>query len=321
MIDIIQAHTKVARLRADAYVAALARTPSRGVPAEIAIGDWDDLFRAVTERLSLTVGELTDDPEPKARDAAVRVRSSVLECVEALDQLHSTLAREAGRRHRLELEVFNLQSSLSRTHADLAGAQLAEKRARHLVMHDSLTLLPNRGTFLDRLEAAVAHAEPRRQALAVLYLDLDGFKGINDQYGHDVGDELLRIVATRLIRAIRAEDLVSRVGGDEFACLLLDLPSREQLSHLACKLRDATAAPLQIGNVRVAVRPSIGISVCPANGTTAKQLFKTADAAMCRAKQHRTGYAFCDESAELWARESAYSVARPVHANGSSAAA
>ena len=138
----------------------------------------------------------------------------------------------------------------------------------------------------------------------MLYLDLDDFKKVNDTHGHAVGDELLRVVAARLSRSVRADDVVSRLGGDEFACLLGDLPAREQLSHLACKVLDAVAAPCQIGPLRLHIRPSIGIAVCPSDGETADLLLEHADAAMYNAKRHRSGYAFFDEQSARWACES-----------------
>ena len=135
--------------------------------------------------------------------------------------------------------------------------------------------------------------------MAVLYLDLDDFKPINDEYGHDTGDELLKIVAARLARAVRAHDLVSRVGGDEFACLLLDVPSREQLSHMACKLLDAVAAPIKLGELELTVRTSIGIATNTDPCASAAVLIRSADAAMYVAKRRKCGYAFFDERAEL----------------------
>ena len=131
----------------------------------------------------------------------------------------------------------------------------------------------------------------------MLYLDLDGFKPINDIYGHATGDELLKIVAARLNQAVRSEDMVSRLGGDEFACLLSDLPSREQLSHMACKLFDAVSAPVKIGQLTLTVRPSIGMAMCHDDGATAEELIKNADVAMYRAKRQQSGYAFFDERA------------------------
>jgi diguanylate cyclase len=108
-------------------------------------------------------------------------------------------------------------------------------------------------------------------------------------------------VAARLTRAVRAGDMVCRMGGDEFACLLDRLPNREQLSHLACKLLDAVAAPVQIGALMFSVRPSIGIVACPTEGASADTLLKRADTAMYRAKRQKTGYAFFDPAVDVWA--------------------
>jgi diguanylate cyclase (GGDEF)-like protein len=276
------------------------------VVAGIDAGDWDEMLRAVLDRLGQAVGDtLVEARAADSRQAAGRVRASVLECVVALRSLHTTLGHEAGRCRRLEREIFNLRSSLEMARAEAVEAQMSERRLRRQALLDGLTWLPNRSFFLDRLDGAVANARPERQAIAVLYVDLDGFRPINHQHGHEVGDAVLRGVATRLTRSVHADDMVSRIGGDEFACLLVERPSRERLSHLAGKIIDAVSAPLQIGTLALVVRPSIGIAVWPEDGTTAKTLFKTADAAMSRAKRQRTGFAFCDERAEAWAQETA----------------
>ncbi len=270
----------------------------------VAIEDWDDLLCAVKERLRLAGrAPLAETPQAPRQDAMSRVQTSILECVEALDLLHATQRQEVRRREQLELEVFDARTALEQTRAELAGTQAGEKHARHLALHDSLTALPNRSFFRERLDHKLAYSVAQRQALAVLYLDLDGFKPINDAYGHATGDELLRIVATRLTQALRAEDMVSRLGGDEFACLLGDLPSREQLSHLACKLFDTVSAPVKIGPLQLTVRPSIGIALCGDDGVTAEALLKNADAAMYRAKRHQIGYAFFDHRADGWTHD------------------
>jgi diguanylate cyclase (GGDEF)-like protein len=274
------------------------RTAANLLPPNAAIGEWDEFLSAVKTSLRLAVGRRLDATSaPQWHETAGQVRASVLHCVAALDQLHTMLTQELGRRQQLELEVFDVQTTLAQARVQLAGTEAGERRARHLALHDSLTSLPNRGFFRQRLDDALTHAEPQRRVLAVLYLDLDGFKPVNDTHGHDAGDELLRIIAARLARAIRAEDMVSRLGGDEFACLLSDLPSREHLCHLACKLFDAVSAPVQIGALKLSVHPSIGIATCPADGATAETLLKSADTAMYRAKRHQTGYAFFDQCA------------------------
>ncbi len=264
--------------------------------ADVAIEHWDDLFRSVKARLRNTVDvHLAALTLPLADVAAEQVRSRVLECVSALDQLHSTLTHEADRCQRLEFELLETRSALAQARSELVGTRADEVRARHMALHDGLTLLPNRSFFQERLTEALVLAEATEQSLAVLYIDLDGFKPINDAHGHETGDALLKIVAARLTRTVRAEDMASRVGGDEFACLMGGVPTRGQLVELARKLFHAISATVQIGQVLLHVRPSIGIALCPADATTADTLLKTADAAMYRAKRQQTGYAFFDE--------------------------
>ncbi len=212
----------------------------------------------------------------------------------ALKTLQTTLAAETARGRRLEREIRRMRSALHQAREALAGTQAGERQARHLALHDGLTSLPNRRFFLQRLDLALAGVSPRHPALAVLYLDLDGFKPINDLYGHDAGDELLTIVAARLARAVRAEDMMSRLGGDEFACLPADVANLEQLSLLAAKLFHTVSAPLALGRVTLTIRPSIGIATFPVDGQTADALLRSADAAMYCAKRQQSGYAFCD---------------------------
>jgi diguanylate cyclase (GGDEF)-like protein len=230
--------------------------------------------------------------------AAPGVRETALDCLQALEQLHATLARERGCTEPLERQLRQARAALAATRIELAGTQVGERRARHLAQHDSLTSLPNRRYFRARLDDALHPHEQPAPALAVLFLDLDGFKPINDRHGHDTGDELLRIVAQRLSRSVRAEDMVCRLGGDEFACLLADPMGREQISHLASKLFDAVSAPLKVGALELSVRPSIGIAVCPTDGDTAAALLKRADSAMYRAKRRQMGFAFFDRRAD-----------------------
>ncbi len=258
-----------------------------------AVENWNAMFDAVESRLRSTVGERSAEAtDPTVSGASDRVRTSVLECAAALEQLHAALTLERAGRRELEAEVLVARTSLAHALAELAGTQAEERRARHRASHDGLTSLPTGAFFLERIDRLLARAEPQPVALAVLYLDLDGFRTINDVHGHDVGDEVLRIVAARLGRAIRSEDTVGRLGGDEFACLLANLPSLEQLSHLACKIFDAVSTPLKIGDLALSVRASIGIATFPADGVTAAALLRSADAAMDRARRSGTGYAF-----------------------------
>ncbi len=220
------------------------------------------------------------------------------DCARALEQLRPSLAQERGCGARQERELQDLRAALAAARRELAGTRDGERRALHLAEHDSLTALPNRGSFQARLDQALARPagsdEAQAPTLAVLFLDLDNFKPINDRHGHQTGDELLRIVAQRLSRAVRGGDMVCRLGGDEFACLLATPMGREQVSQVASKLFDAISAPLSVGPLELRVRPSIGIAVSPNDGRTTAALLQHADLAMYRAKRRQLGYTFFD---------------------------
>ncbi|CAD5365909.1 Diguanylate cyclase (GGDEF)-like protein [Rubrivivax sp. A210] len=251
-----------------------------------AAADWDLLFAAVLARFH--------DNLAAAPSAAHHAALS--ECLQALDGLQALRASQRGR--DIEGELRRADRALTTTRAELLAARLGEQQARHLAGHDSLTSLPNRSGFRERLDHALHRDDHAAPALAVLYLDLDGFKPINDRHGHDAGDELLRVVAQRMSRSVRQQDLVCRVGGDEFACIVAEPAGREQISQIAAKLFNAVAAPLQLGDVNLSVRPSIGIAVCPGDGDNAATLLKRADLAMYRAKRRQLGFAFFDRRAD-----------------------
>jgi diguanylate cyclase (GGDEF)-like protein len=198
---------------------------------------------------------------------------------------------EAHQGH-LGLEVAALRALLAKTQEELTTAQEREKRARYLAFHDDLTALPNRRFFRERLDFALRDKGSGVRPLAVLYLDLDGFKALNDLYGHDTGDALLSAIARRLSHALRAEDLVSRLAGDEYACLVSGVSARKRLQQLAATLFHAVSAPFKIGTLELSVRPSIGIAVYPSDGSTTEELMKAADNAMYMAKREKSSYAF-----------------------------
>jgi diguanylate cyclase (GGDEF)-like protein len=195
---------------------------------------------------------------------------------------------------RLVREIVSLRRTLARMREELRGARELEQSARYLALHDDLTALPNRRFFRERLERAVADGREDPPVLAVIYLDLDGFKAINDTHGHATGDRLLNLVATRITHAMRAEDLISRLGGDEFGCLVSGVSRRDRLQQIAATLFEAISRSFTIGALVLDVRPSIGIAMCPGDGRAADALLQKADAAMYRAKRARSKWAFAD---------------------------
>jgi diguanylate cyclase (GGDEF)-like protein len=178
----------------------------------------------------------------------------------------------------------------------LAAAMEQEEGSRNAALHDHLTGLPNRALFKDRLEHGIAQAQRHQWTIAVMFVDLDNFKSINDTYGHQAGDAVLRTVAMRLAQSLRGEDTVSRHGGDEFLYLLTPLLEQKDVAIVAAKILKAIQAPcvVRVADVTVSLclDASIGISVYPKDGTSAAELIRRADAAMYAAKQDKSGFAF-----------------------------
>jgi diguanylate cyclase (GGDEF)-like protein len=166
----------------------------------------------------------------------------------------------------------------------LAESRAAEDRVRHLAQHDALTDLPNRALFADRLGQALAGAKRDGQPCAVMFIDLDNFKPINDNLGHAMGDRLLRQVAVRLRAGLRESDTVARIGGDEFVVLLRHAGEPDALA-VADKLRDALAHPFEIESHTIAIAASIGVALYPDHGQDDIELLKQADEAMYAAKR------------------------------------
>jgi diguanylate cyclase (GGDEF)-like protein/PAS domain S-box-containing protein len=176
---------------------------------------------------------------------------------------------------------------------DVSVARAASLEISRAAQHDSLTNLPNRALFNDRLTQAIALAGRQRKQLAVLFVDLDQFKRINDSLGHAVGDKLLRSVAGRLMACVRRSDTVCRLGGDEFVILLSQVEHAEDAAISARKILRAIASPHIIDNRSLDISVSIGGSTYPGDGQDAENLISQADAAMYEAKQHgRNGYQF-----------------------------
>jgi len=165
-------------------------------------------------------------------------------------------------------------------------AQLLEKQQHldHLAHHDQLTGLPNRLFLAAHLPGAIAEAQACGGMLAVLFLDLDRFKHINDSRGHETGDKLLKIVAQRVRATVRTQDVVIRMGGDEFIVVLKEVKSSDQVKETAGRINDALNEPIVIDGRPLVTTVSIGVSLCPRDGTTIGELLRQSDAAMYQAK-------------------------------------
>jgi diguanylate cyclase (GGDEF)-like protein/PAS domain S-box-containing protein len=180
---------------------------------------------------------------------------------------------------------------------DVSSARAMSQEMRHLAQHDFLTGLPNRLLLKDRVSQAIILAQRHAKQVAVLYLDLDGFKHINDSLGHSVGDKLLQSIAQRLISCSRASDTVSRQGGDEFVVLLSEMQQPEDAAIAALRMLKAIAAPHMIDDLELHVTTSIGVSVYPDDTVDAEMLIRNADTAMYQAKDNgRACYQYFEPS-------------------------
>lgn len=168
--------------------------------------------------------------------------------------------------------------------SDITERKAMEDELRHQAQHDALTGLPNRLLFEDRLQQALVRAERRGAKVALLFLDLDRFKPVNDAWGHHIGDKLLQHVAKRLVGAVRGGDTVCRLGGDEFVVLLEEIDGEPAASEVAEKILDTVNEPFMIDNETLYVSPSIGICLYPRDGADAQTLVQNADRAMYHAK-------------------------------------
>ena len=218
---------------------------------------------------------------------------------EQADFTNFILVRRDGLECGIERKVTPIQDPDGRVTGavvafhDVTAAQAKSLQMSHLAQHDVLTDLPNRLLFNDRLTQAIALADRQGKQLAVMFIDLDHFKKINDSLGHDVGDKLLQSVAGRLLACVRRSDTVSRLGGDEFVILLSQVEHAEDAAYSARKILRALTAPHIIDNKSLDINASIGVSTYPSDGQDAEGLMNRADNAMYEAKEHgRNNYQF-----------------------------
>jgi diguanylate cyclase len=221
-----------------------------------------------------------------------RLEAIVQEYSDAIQKLYRSAADDSSQRGLLQQKLHEARIAMVLARASLLRLQIEQKRAHHLALHDGLTALPNRKYLVERLDRAFADAPPPRQAFALLHMEFTARQTLCGDGNNRCSDALLKIVAARLNRSVRAEDLVCRLGGDDFACLAPGMANRAQIGQLVSALFDVVSAPLKIGNVEILLQLNVGIAVFPGDGVTADGLLESAVAAMRFAKQQGSRYAF-----------------------------
>lgn len=232
---------------------------------------------------------LLDFVESKARNW-LRVRlKSLLNGIQTIREQDIRFIRVDGALRSVEITgiafVYEGQPAVQVVVNDVTEARQKSAQLAHLANHDVLTNLPNRSLLLDRLEQAISHAGRTDSMVAVLFMDLDRFKLVNDTQGHTAGDLLLQEVARSLESTLRKSDTVARFGGDEFVVVLGDIKKTEDVNHMATTIRSVLSQPFSIGGQEIHVGSSIGISLYPRDGENSELLLRNADIAMYRAKE------------------------------------
>ncbi len=201
-------------------------------------------------------------------------------------QCASALTRKWDNEHILRRQVETLELVVT---TRTEGLEAANRQLRHLATHDALTGLPNRTLLEDRLSQAIARSDRDQQPFAVMLLDLDRFKLVNDSFGHRAGDDLLKEVARRLSAVMRSADTVARIGGDEFVVILSDTADQSEIDVIVKRVVNALEPPVVIADVAIHASPSIGLALYPRDGSNAESVVAHADAAMYCAKQRGRG--------------------------------
>lgn len=232
--------------------------------------------------------------------AAIRRESRVFErenLIAIREREISDLQKEKASQEDLNEQLRQANEHLVvasiRAHTTAEKLEQSKEELTRLANLDFLTNLPNRMQLYERMDQSIASAQSRCAQLAVIYLDLDKFKAVNDSMGHAAGDELLRAVGHRLTSTLRSSDTVSRPGGDEFVLLILDSADKENLTRTVKKILRTITAPYMIAGTLVQIGASMGISTFPEHGKDTESLIRNADAAMYAAKQRgRSKYQF-----------------------------
>ncbi|MBN1664098.1 MAG: EAL domain-containing protein [Deltaproteobacteria bacterium] len=242
-------------------------------------------------RKELTGANYRQFSDAESLEKVIQTFKKVYETGNPVESLDWQITRQDGTKRYIEASV-SLQKEVSGKPAgfkglirDITERRLIEQELNHVATHDALTGLPNRLMFSQLLGHSIRSAQRRKKQLAVLFVDLDRFKTINDSLGHEAGDELLKVIARRLKQMLRAVDIVGRMGGDEFIILIEDLDDLNQVTTLANKILSAAIKPVVLMGEEYRVTTSIGVSVYPMDGHDEQSLMKNADIAMYFAKE------------------------------------
>lgn len=270
-------------------VSALDQSQEVKAKVEAYAGDLAAANEFVKERIAEGVTTLS---ATQALAESKRVEIKVQEFAVELHEANETLAQGIDDLKHTERALNKSRKALDESAVALERARSEEEKARLRALHDGTTGLPNRTLFADRLAHAISLADRHRWTVAVMFLDLDRFKTINDTHGHTIGDGVLEEIGRRLRQHCRDEDTVCRYGGDEFMYLLMDPQGKDNIERIAGNVVQNIAKPIDIGAIQLSVKASIGIAVYPEDGATKEQLIKNADMAMYRAKERMSGYVF-----------------------------
>ena len=199
--------------------------------------------------------------------------------------------------HYNQMLEETIEERTSELQEEIKQQKEIEKQITHIATHDALTQLPNRYLLVDRLNQSCAWARRNDAMVAVLFIDLDGFKPINDEFGHRIGDEVLIETTNRMAYCLRETDTVARYGGDEFIVIMTDVKSRTDVDNMANILCASIRAPISIDDCRIMISSSIGICLYPENGVSPQELISQADKAMYEVKRNgKNGYQFSSSS-------------------------
>ncbi len=280
-----------------ALTTALERSNDVKAKVEACVEDLSAANEVVKEGIAEGVTTLAAE---KALADSEAVEAQIQECAVDLHQVTESLERGVDDHQRTETALAQTQDALARSEDALASSQKQEQAATWRSLHDQLTGLPNRGLFDDRLDHGIAIAQRHGWTLAVLFLDLDRFKSVNDVHGHAIGDAVLKEVAGRLSKHARDEDTVCRNGGDEFLYLLMNPQGLANVQRIAGLVAQSIAQPILFDELhdglQLALTLSIGIAIYPQHGTSGAELIRHADTAMYRAKAEGPGVAVFEES-------------------------